>query len=216
MLGLNSGKIKELLIEIATLYQEKRDELSKYDLVIGDGDHGISMARAAKAAYGKVIGMDDNEPINEYFKVYGRTLISEIGGAMGPLFGSIFTELGKASKGKDSFTAEDFAEGIIGATKKVMALGGAKVGDKTMVDAMFPTAEALEKALEEGKNLEEITTIAQEVSWKGVKSTIPLKAKKGRSKFLQEKAIGYQDAGATSFYYLMKKFNEFVLKQDEV
>lgn len=207
---IKSKEIKEMLIEIAQMYQEKANELSKLDSVIGDGDHGITMERGAKASEKVLMGMSDSEPVNEYFKLYGRTLIDKMGGAMGPLFGTIFTEFGRTSKGKEYFTKEIFVKSIINSTNKVMDFGGAKAGDKTMVDAMVPTKEAISKALDNGKSFKEITQIAEESSYKGLQNTINMRARKGRSKFSEDKSIGHQDAGATSYYYLMKKINEFV------
>lgn len=207
---VKSKDVKNMLIGIARIYQEKVNELTKLDSVIGDGDHGITMARGAKEAEKNLLKMSDNEPINEYFKVYGRTLVDKMGGAMGPLFGTIFTEFGKCSKEGSVLTKEVFVNSIINSTIKVMDFGGAKLGDKTMVDAMVPTMEALKKALEEGKCFKQITQIAEDASLKGVQNTINLQAKKGRSKFLQEKSVGHQDAGATSYYYLMKEINEFI------
>lgn len=207
---IGSKDIKLMLIKIAQVYLIKRDELAKLDSVIGDGDHGITMARGAKEGKQKLEEMSDTEPINEYFKSYGRTLVDKMGGAMGPIFGSIFTEFGKCSKGKELFTKEVFVESIEKSTAKVMDFGGAKLGDKTMVDAMIPTMEAVKEALTNGKDFNEITQSAEEAAYLGVQNTIPLIAKKGRSKFLQDKSKGHQDAGATSYYYLIKTINEFI------
>ncbi len=207
---LNSQQIQEMMIGIAKMYQEKRDELAKLDAIIGDGDHGISMARGAKEGEARLLQMSDNEPVNEYFKLYGRTLVEKIGGAIGPLFGMIFTEFGKCAKGNETFTNKVFVNAIENSTNKIMEFGGAKVGDKTMVDAMVPTMEAVKQALDQGKELEDILQIAEDAAYKGLQDTIPLKARKGRSKFLQEKSMGHQDAGATSYYYLIKNMNDYV------
>ena len=87
---MDGKEARKMLLSVAGMFQEKRDELARLDSVIGDGDHGISMARGARAAYKSVAGMSEQEPINEYFKVYGRCLVAQIGGAMGPLLGMIF------------------------------------------------------------------------------------------------------------------------------
>lgn len=206
---LNSNQIKEMLIRVAQMYIDKEDELSKYDAVIGDGDHGITMARGAKAAKEKLMPMGDSTA-RDYFKAYGRTLISTLGGAMGPLFGSIFLELSKACKDKELMGLNEFAVGFKNAEFKVCDLGGAKVGDKTMVDSIDPVVNSLAKAVEEGKDLKAGLKDAVAAADEGVKSTIPLIAKRGRSRYLQEKAIGHQDAGATSFYYLVKTISDYV------
>ncbi|SHJ88990.1 dihydroxyacetone kinase DhaL subunit [Clostridium amylolyticum] len=206
---LTSNEVKEMLINIADMYIEKKEELSKYDSVIGDGDHGITMARGAKAAKEKLISMEEGT-CREYFKAYGRTLVSTLGGAIGPLFGSIFIELSKACKGTETFDINELSDGIIDAEIKVCDLGGAKVGDKTMVDAIHPTAEALLKSKEAGDDLKAAIKKAVEAANLGVQATIPLIAKRGRSKYLQEKAIGHQDAGATSFYYFIKEMDKYI------
>ncbi len=206
---LASNQVKEMLINIADMYIEKKEELSKYDSVIGDGDHGITMARGAKAAKEKLIAMEEGT-CREYFKAYGRTLVSTLGGAMGPLFGSIFLELSKACKETETFGINELSTGIAEAELKVCDLGGAKVGDKTMVDAIHPTAEALLKAKEANDDLKTAIKKAVEAANLGVQATIPLIAKRGRSKYLQEKAIGHQDAGATSFYYMIKEIDKYI------
>ncbi|WP_461206842.1 dihydroxyacetone kinase subunit DhaL [Clostridium sp. DL1XJH146] len=208
---LKPMEVKELLINIAEMYIEKKEELSKLDAVIGDGDHGITMARGAKAAKAKLETME-NGTCRDYFKAYGRTLVSTLGGAMGPLFGSIFLELSKACKEKDTFGLEELSEGIKNAEFKICDLGGAKLEDKTMVDSIHPTVLALVKAVEKNLDFKEGVDSAVLAAEEGVKATIPLKAKRGRSKYLQDKSIGHQDAGATSFYYLMKEIQKYIEK----
>lgn len=202
-------QVKEMLINIAEMYMEKQDELSKYDAVIGDGDHGVTMARGAKAAKEKLENMEGGS-CKDYFKAFGRTLVSTLGGAIGPLFGSIFIELSKTCTDKELFGIDELAEGIKNAELKICDLGGAKVGDKTMVDAINPTSEELQKAKGAGKDLKEGLYVAVQAAKRGVKSTIPLMAKKGRSKYLREKSVGHQDAGATSFYYMIQAMYEYV------
>ncbi|WP_105615602.1 dihydroxyacetone kinase subunit DhaL [Vallitalea okinawensis] len=201
--------VHNMLLVIATTFIEKEDELSMYDAVIGDGDHGVTMARGAKAAIEKLKKMEEGS-CRDYFKVYGRTLVSTLGGAMGPLFGCIFLELSKACKGKKTVGLMEIAVGFRNAEIKVMDLGGAKVGDKTMIDAIHPTVEAFQEALDNKLSLERAFDNAVLAADAGVQSTIPMKAKRGRSKFLQDKSIGHQDAGATSFYYLIKTMNDYI------
>ncbi len=206
---LSSEETKDMLLAIATMFQEKRDELSKLDSLVGDGDHGISMARGAKEAYKNISLMSDHEPVNKYFQVYGRTLVQTIGGAIGPLFGMIFTEIGKCIK-KDGLTANSYVEALESGMNKVMEFGGAKFNDKTMVDAMELAVKYAKKALEDNSDLQEIAIKAAEGAMIGVNNTIPMRAHRGRSKFLQEKSIGHQDAGATSYYYLLQRISDYM------
>lgn len=207
---MDGKEARKMLLSVAGMFQEKRDELARLDSVIGDGDHGISMARGARAAYKSVAGMSEQEPINEYFKVYGRCLVAQIGGAMGPLFGMIFTEFGKCLKGQEQLTPEVFAEALENSKEKVMEFGGAKANDKTMADAMIPASEAARKAAELGQSLEETARAAASGAKKGAEQTIEMRARRGRSRFLQEKSIGHQDAGATSYYFLLQCMADYI------
>lgn len=206
---LTSKDVKSMLLIIADLFIEKEEELSKYDAIIGDGDHGITMARGAKAAKLRISELNDGS-CRDYFKTYGRTLVSTLGGAMGPLFGSIFLEISKTCKEKETVGLTEFKIGFKNAEGKIMDLGGAKVGDKTMLDSIHPTVVALEYADENNKNLVEAFSEAVKAAKAGVEATIPMKAKRGRSRYLQDKSIGHQDAGATSFYYLIKVISDYI------
>lgn len=211
-MSVNSKEIKLMLMEIATMFNDKRDELSMLDSLVGDGDHGISMARGAKHAYKQISGMDDDQLPNEYFKMYGRTLVKEIGGAIGPLFGIIFTEFGKSIKKHGEFNKYSFVDSIVNAASKIMEFGGAKPGDKTMIDVMYPLGQYLSKLDLDSMSLKDVTLKAKDASYKYLEETKDMMARKGRSKFLKEKSLGHQDAGATSFTYLIDKINEFVWK----
>lgn len=210
---LSSKEVKNLLIEIADMIIDAEPELSRLDGVIGDGDHGISMRRGALRGKEVLLEMSDDEPINEYFKNYGWSLVRVMGGAMGPLVGIIFTEFGKACKDSQGFGKEEFVRAITGSTLKVQEFGGARLGDKTMVDAMIPTMDKAKEALEAGMNFEEVLLEAARASKQGVENTIPLQAKKGRSKWLQEKSIGHPDAGATSYSMMINKIKDFVMSK---
>ncbi|WP_087017634.1 dihydroxyacetone kinase subunit DhaL [Thaumasiovibrio subtropicus] len=210
---LKATEVRALLIDIAEMFIAKKEELSDYDSVIGDGDHGFTMARGAEAAKLKMLEMDAAS-CRDYFKVYGRTLISTLGGAMGPLYGSVFLELSKACRGKTEVGLKEFAEGFVNAHQKVTDLGGAKPGDKTMVDAMVPAALALVDAEQNARSLLAGFDAAVLAANEGVQSTIPLIAKRGRSRYLQQKAIGHQDAGATSFSYLIHTIHQFIARRE--
>lgn len=207
---MDGREVRNMLLAVASMFMEKKEELAKLDSIIGDGDHGISMARGARAAYKSIAGMGEQEPINEYFKTYGRCLVAQIGGAMGPLFGMIFTEFGKCVKGQAQITSEVYASALENSREKVMEFGGAKPNDKTMVDAMFPASRAARQAVEQGASLEETAKAAAAGAREGMEQTIGMRARQGRSKFLQEKSIGHQDAGATSYYFLLKRMADYI------
>ncbi len=209
-MAISSKQIRELLTEVAQMFIERRDELAKLDSMIGDGDHGISMARGAKAVLEVLDRMEDTEAPNEYFKAYGRTLVRTMGGAIGPLFGIIFTEFGECIKVENEFNKISFVNGISNATKKIMDFGGAKPGDKTMVDVMYPLSEKLNTLDLDTYLFSSLTNTAHKFALVYLEETKPMMARKGRSKFLMEKSIGYQDAGATSFTYLLEKINDYI------
>lgn len=212
MTTIKANEMKEMLIKIASLYIEKEDELSRLDGVIGDGDHGVTMARGARAVKEKLEAMEDGTN-RDYLKAYGRTLVSTLGGAMGPLFGSIFLELSKVCKEKEEMDVNDFYIGLKNGQEKIMDLGGAKVGDKTMVDAIDPVVKSFDESVKENRSLEEAFKRGIEAADKGVQDTIPMRSRRGRSKFLQDKSIGHQDAGATSYYYLILTIYQFITKE---
>lgn len=201
---LNHKQVYELLCKMAAMYEENKVELASYDAVIGDGDHGYSLARGNNAALAKIQALGEDTDAGELFKQYGRELTCEIGGAMGPLFGLLFTQIGKECAKSGVLDVTEMALGLASAAELITELGGAHVGDKTMVDAIAPTIEALQKAKEEGLAMVAAMELAQAAAIAGVESTIPLQARRGRSKYLREKSIGHQDAGATSFSYFIK------------
>lgn len=210
---LDNKQVYNLLLQMADCYEQNKEELSSYDAVIGDGDHGFSLARGNMAAKQKILQIGSEHPISELWKVYGRELTCEIGGAMGPLFGLLFTQIGKKTAKKDQMGLKELYDGLKAADELIEELGGARPGDKTMVDAIHPTLQSLAHSLQEGESFEEATQKAYQAACAGVESTIPLQARRGRSKYLREKSIGHQDAGATSFSYFMKTIADFVENQ---
>ena len=142
---ISSRNVKVLLKAITDCFQERKEELCALDRIIGDGDHGESMERGTIAGYQAVKALPDTEKVYEHFKVYSRRMMTHIGGAIGPIFASIIQEIGEASKESGVIGKNEYTVGLNNAARKVMDLGGAKVGDKTLVDALVPAAEAAEK-----------------------------------------------------------------------
>lgn len=194
-------------------YDERKFELSSYDAVIGDGDHGFSVARGCNGGWKAVESYEGEKSASTLLAVFGRELTKTIGGAIGPLFGTLFTQLGKAMKDASELDTKLLYTGVSEAGRMITELGGAKVGDKTMVDAIAPTVEALKKSAEANLSIEDAIIAAVSACEDGVLNTIPLIAKRGRSKYLQEKAIGHQDAGASSFMYYIKCLRSFICQK---
>ncbi len=177
--------------------QENKDYLSELDSFIGDGDHGSTIARGFRAAIKKI---DEKEPesISGLLKQTGLTLISTMGGAAGPIFGSIFTEMAKVADGKEEIDLKAMYEMFSSALAKISKLGGAKPGDKTMIDSLDPTVSSLKDSVDNGLNIKEAFLNASTAAKEGAESTKEMVAKKGRSRYHGERALGHQDAGATT------------------
>jgi phosphoenolpyruvate---glycerone phosphotransferase subunit DhaL len=182
---------------------EQRQYLTQLDQAIGDGDHGINMHRGMSAAMAKLdtVPADD---VGALLKTVGMTLVSTVGGAGGPLYGTLFLQMGTALTGKSELGPDDWAAALDAGIKGVQARGKAEPGDKTMLDALLPGLEAFKAATGDGASFEDALARSAEAAEQGMKDTIPLVAKKGRASYLGERSAGHQDPGATSSYLLLK------------
>jgi dihydroxyacetone kinase-like protein len=188
---------------LAAAIAEQRDYLTRLDADIGDGDHGANMHRGFQAVVGKLPGVADKD-IGTIFKTVGMTLVSTVGGAGGPLYGTLFMQMGTAAAGKSELTLADWTAALDAGLKGVVMRGKANLGDKTMVDALTPAVEALKTALANGASLQGGLSSSEQAAEKGMKDTIPLVARKGRASYLGERSAGHQDPGATSSHLLVK------------
>jgi len=182
---------------------ENRDYLTQLDAAIGDADHGANMDRGFKAVMNKMPEISDKD-IGTIFKTVGMTLISTVGGAGGPLYGTFFLQAGMKTAGKMELSLDDWAGIIEAALNGVVARGKADLGDKTMVDALTPAVNTLKQAAESGLTIGQALQQSAEAAKQGMESTIPLVARKGRASYLGERSAGHQDPGATSSYLLLK------------
>jgi dihydroxyacetone kinase-like protein len=187
----------------AAVVAENKEYLTELDSAIGDADHGINMNRGMQAAVTKIDGFDAPD-IGGLLKTVGMTLVSTVGGAGGPLYGTLFLQLGTATAGKSSLTAEDWAAALEAAVKGVQARGKAEPEDKTMIDALLPAAEAFRAAVDDGASFADAMRRSVDAAEAGMKATIPLVARKGRASYLGERSAGHQDPGATSSWLLLK------------
>jgi dihydroxyacetone kinase-like protein len=187
----------------ATAIAENKEYLTRLDSAIGDADHGINMDRGMRAALGKVDGTSAGD-VGSLLKTVGMTLVSTVGGAGGPLYGTLFMQMGMATADKQELAPEDWAAALEAAITGVQARGKAEPGDKTMVDALLPAKDALMAALGEGASLRQALQRSAVAAEGGMKATIPLVARKGRASYLGERSAGHQDPGATSSYILLK------------
>jgi phosphoenolpyruvate---glycerone phosphotransferase subunit DhaL len=187
----------------AATVAENREYLTQLDSAIGDADHGTNIDRGMKAAVGKIEGMEGDD-IGSLLKTVGMTLVSTVGGAGGPLYGTLFMQMGTATAGKSELEPEDWAGALDAAVEGVQMRGKAEVGDKTMIDALVPARDSFRAALADGASFEEALSKSAEGAEEGMRATIPLVARKGRASYLGERSAGHQDPGATSSQLLIK------------
>ena len=182
---------------------EHRQELVRLDTAIGDGDHGTNMDRGMQKALAKLQESQPADPAS-ILKAVAMTLVSTVGGAAGPLYGTLFLQMGSALGSNADVGLAEYAQAWRKGLEGVQARGKAQPGDKTMVDALIPAVEALEGASE----LEAGLRAAVDAAHAGMEATTPLVARKGRASYLGERSKDHQDPGATSTYYLFKSAAE--------
>jgi dihydroxyacetone kinase-like protein len=194
----------------AAVLEEHAAELTRLDSAIGDGDHGTNMNRGFKAAVQRLDGLEGDQDFGSVFKAVGMALIGKVGGASGPLYGSLFLgmakELGDAGEVEDGRVAAALRAGY----DSVVARGKAQLEDKTMLDAWHPALEALDDALADGKELGPALDEAAAAAEAGMKATIPMVARKGRASYLGERSRDHQDPGATSTHLILQTLADVV------
>ncbi|MDX3077122.1 dihydroxyacetone kinase subunit DhaL [Streptomyces sp. NPDC088354] len=195
--AIDAGFIRRWLAAAASVIEREADRLTELDSPIGDADHGANMRRGFIAARTAVEKEPPDTP-GDVLVLVGRQLISTVGGASGPLYGTLLRKAGKALGDAERVTPEQFAQALGAGVDAVATLGGAAPGDKTMVDALAPAVEALSFALDKGAGLAEALSAAAIAAEEGAIATTPLVAHKGRASYLGERSAGHQDPGATS------------------
>ncbi len=189
------NEVKQRLIKAADEIIENKDYLTDLDRSIGDADHGVNMAKGFK--FTKEALEDDFDDYKNLFNKVATTLLSKIGGASGPLYGSFFMKFAASLKDIDDFGRDEFNKAFKAGVEGVKQRGKAEVGDKTMVDVLSPVSDALN----EGRSLDEVIKVAEEA----MNKTKDIKANKGRASYVGERSIGHIDPGAASSYILIKE-----------
>jgi phosphoenolpyruvate---glycerone phosphotransferase subunit DhaL len=177
---------------------EQRDFLTQLDAAIGDADHGSNMTRGFAAVESKLDELDGGTPPGKLLIAAGQTLVSTVGGASGPLWGTALRRAGRALGDATTFEPQQLAAALDAAVAGVVELGAAQPGDKTMVDALQPAAAALRASLDETGDLAAALAAAEAAAEEGMRATVPMLARKGRASYLGDRSIGHQDPGATS------------------
>ncbi len=212
---LNPEDTRNMLLYVADQLIAAKPYLTEIDSAIGDGDHGIGMAGGMQKAKKKLLGMEGEQNVYQFFETAGQAMLMSMGGASGVIFGDLYLAGAKGMDPKGVLSAEDLAAMEKRSLEAIQEAGGASVGDKTMVDALTPAVEAMQAHASEG--LLPMLKAAEAGAKEGVENTKKYVAKYGRAKSLLERAIGHQDAGATSTYLIFKAMREFVeddLNQD--
>jgi phosphoenolpyruvate---glycerone phosphotransferase subunit DhaL len=195
------------LRQLAQVLHENRDYLTQLDSPIGDADHGINMDRGFKAVMDKLPSVA-NMDIGSILKTVGTTLVSTVGGASGPLYGTALLRAGMATAGKNELDEADYIAMLEAALEGIKARGKAQPGEKTMLDALSPALEAAKAAQAQGLELPPMLRRASDAAEAGMKATIPMLATKGRASYLGERSIGHQDPGATSSWFILKTLTD--------
>lgn len=194
---MNIAEVKEVFNKMTQVIEENKKHLQELDTAIGDGDHGFNLNRGMQKA-NEDIQNTEFADLKALFSKVAMDFISTIGGASGPLYGTFFMRLAPVFDGKEEITREAFNEAFQKGLEGVKQRGGAKVGDKTMVDVLEPVSQALQ----EGKSLNEVAEVAKEK----MEATKDYQAKKGRAYYLGERSIGHIDPGACSSCLLIQTF----------
>lgn len=199
----DSKKVIEIIQAISKKIEEEKDYLTKLDQPIGDSDHGINMARGFGEVEKKLPTLEGKD-IGTILKTVGMTLVSTVGGASGPLYGSAYLKAGMAAAGKEELSMDDFIGVMKAATEAVEQRGKAVLDEATMLDAMIPSLKAMEEANAGGVDAKAVLDAGVKAAWAGAEHTKELIATKGRASYVGERGIGHQDPGATSYSYTLE------------
>ncbi len=206
-MAITHDEVQDWMKRFSAEMAENRAVLTRLDADIGDGDHGTNMDRGMRKVMEKLEG-SDSEDIGATLKAVGMALISSVGGAAGPLYGTLFMQMGQATAGRSELDLAAFTEALEAGVAGVQKRGKAEPGDKTMVDALLPALEALKQADEQGTDVTQALAQAADAARQGMEATVPLVARKGRASYLGERSAGHQDPGATSTHLLLKSAAE--------
>ncbi len=210
---MDAGFFRAWMAEIAAVVEIQRDHLTQLDAAIGDADHGINLSRGFGAVQAALEQAETPTP-GSVLVLAGTTLISKVGGASGPLYGTAFRHAGKALGDSNEVDLAVLAAGLEAALAGVQKLGAANEGDKTMVDALAPAASAFSKAVAEGASAADALAAVADAARAGAQATIPMQAMKGRASYLGPRSVGHEDPGAASTALIMRALHDVALRRD--
>ena len=200
---ITAAQFHTALIGLCDTIEEQKDYLSDLDGAIGDGDHGVNMAKCFRGVKKNLETLEVTD-VASVMNCVGMEVMNSVGGAMGALYGTFFLKMAMSSVGKNEVVLGDFAAMLTEALDGILSIGKAQVGDKTLVDTLTPAVDAVVNANEGGKSLDEVLTDFEAAAKTGMESTKDLMAKIGRASRLGERTIGHQDAGATSCFFILQ------------
>lgn len=206
---VNGNKVIDILGKVTEVISQNKDYLTELDAAIGDGDHGLNMDKGLKAVMSKLEAHDGNN-IGDILRQAGMTLVSSVGGASGPLYGTAFMKGSMIVNNKSEIDINDFLNILKVALDGIKQRGHATECEKTMIDALSPAVVELEKAIQDGDLDKSALNRAVNKAKEGVEFTKTIKATKGRASYLGDRSIGHADAGATSMYLILKTISEEV------
>jgi phosphoenolpyruvate---glycerone phosphotransferase subunit DhaL len=200
---MDATVIRAWLAESTRLIEANKDYLTTLDSAIGDADHGVNLSRGFLAA---MAALDEKNPTTPgaVLTTVGNTLVSKVGGASGPLYGTAFRRAGRALGNEADVSPAQLGEALEAATAGVRELGAANPGDKTMVDALVPAVEAFQKAVRDGATVDKASIAAQQAAEAGAEATTPMLAQRGRASYLGARSVGHKDPGAASTALLIQ------------
>jgi phosphoenolpyruvate---glycerone phosphotransferase subunit DhaL len=213
-MNVTKQQIIEWLQAVAKTIAQNKDYLTELDAAIGDADHGINLDRGFQKVVPQLAQIETKD-IGIILKTISMTLISTVGGASGPLYGTFFLRASTAVTGKEELTPSDLADLLQAGVAGVVERGKAKLGDKTMLDALSPAATSFAEAIAKGNSTVDALKQAVRSAETGMKQTIPLVALKGRASYLGERSVGHQDPGATSSYLILRALLETITSDGE-
>ena len=203
-----STRVYDCLKAIGEKIIENKDFLTELDREIGDADHGVNMARGFQSVIEKV--SQDDPDIGAALKKTGMTLLSTVGGASGPLYGTAYMEAAKVFADKQTMTAEDFKAALEAAIAGIQKRGKAEKGEKTMLDSLLPALDAYSEKIATGGSIVEGLDEACKAANEGIEYTKTIAATKGRASYLGDRSIGHQDPGATSATMTLEVIRDFL------
>jgi phosphoenolpyruvate---glycerone phosphotransferase subunit DhaL len=207
---VRAATVNVWMSEAGEAIRGERDHLTQLDAAIGDGDHGVNMDRGFDAVGKALAGQDGSVPPGRLLILAGKTLVSTVGGASGPLWGTALRRAGRALGDRDELDGPGLVEALDAAVAGVVELGAAAPGDKTMIDALAPALDALRDAVGRDLPLSEAVGAAAGAAEEGARATVPMQARKGRASYLGERSIGHQDPGATSTALILRALERAV------